>query len=199
MSITLVVDRSLIYPNHIPELFELRNQFVGVMKEQLGSELGTVVAYSEVDRITSFEKATLDGPDYVYGSNLQHALVISQAADTQPPGSTAIVLVTYSLPSARHISGEPFFFEPPLPESLEAARSEFQRCSANGASIDVLMIARDADGERSKALQTYFRPIAEDAGGVARLVVPGDPVESVVERIAPSPRAIPKRPPRSTR
>jgi uncharacterized protein with von Willebrand factor type A (vWA) domain len=120
MSPTLVVDRSLIYPNHIVELFDLRNQLVAEVSEQLGTELGTLIAYSEIARVTSVEGASMEGPDYVYGSNLQHALNLARAA-SRTAGDSRIVLVTYSLPSAHHVSGEPFFMESPLPESLEAA------------------------------------------------------------------------------
>jgi uncharacterized protein with von Willebrand factor type A (vWA) domain len=177
------VDRSLIYPDHIPGLFEVRNRLVNQISEQLGSDLGTVIAYSETARVTSVEDASSDGPDFVYGSNLQHALVVSRAANDRAAGSGGTILVTYSVPSAHHVSGAPFFMEPPLPESLEAAQSEFQTCSAEGIRIDVLMIAPRADGGRSMALQTYFRPMAEAAGGIAVLVLPDSPLEPVVQRV----------------
>lgn len=180
------MDRSLIYPDHIPELFELRSRLVAQMSEQLGSDLGTIIAYSEIARVTSVDDASSDGPDFVYGSNLQHALVVSRTANDGASGSGGIILVTYSVPNAHHVSGTPFFMEPPLPESLEAAQSEFQTCSAEGIRIDVLMIALRVDGRRSMALQTCFRPMAEAAGGIAVLVLPDSPLEPIVQRILQS-------------
>jgi uncharacterized protein with von Willebrand factor type A (vWA) domain len=177
------VDRSLIYPNHIPELFALRNRLVTLTSEQLGSELGTVIAYSEVARVTSVEDASFDGPDFVYGSNLQHALVLSREAKGRAPDTGGIIVVTYSVPSAHHVAGRPIFMEPPLPESLEAAQSEFQTCSAEGIRVDVLMIALHAEGGRSIALQTCFRPMAEAAGGIAAMVLPDNPLEPIIQRI----------------
>jgi uncharacterized protein with von Willebrand factor type A (vWA) domain len=151
------------------------------IREKLGSELGTLIAYSEVAHVTSIEEATIEGPDYVYGSNLQHALVLARAA-SQATGESRIVLVTYSLPSAHHISGEPVLMEPPIPESLDAARTESERCARDCITIDVLLVVPDLDSERTASLQTFFVPMSESTGGTTTLVRPGDRIETVVER-----------------
>lgn len=174
VSIALLVDRSLIVPDHIPDLFELRGQLVNETCRQLGLELGTLIAYSEVARTTSLEDILGAGPDFVYGSNLQHALLMARAA-SRTTGSCRILIVTYSLPSAHHINGEAFFMEPAMDESLEAARYEARGCHLDGISIDILLIVQDADGERRLALETVFRPM----GNVVS-VRPGDQIDSVV-------------------
>ena len=171
------MDRSLIVPNHIPELFELRGQLVNEACRQLGSELGTLIAYSEVARTTSVADALATGPDFVYGSNLQHALLMARAA-SRTTGSSRILLVTYSLPSAHHVNGGAFFMEPAMDESLEAARYEARGCHLDGINIDILLVVQEADSERRVALETFFRPI----GNVVS-VRPGDHIDSVVREM----------------
>ncbi len=45
------------------------------------------------------------------------------------------------------------------------------------------MIALHAEGGRSIALQTCFRPMAEAAGGIAAMVLPDNPLEPIIQRI----------------
>jgi hypothetical protein len=80
VSTIVVVDRSLIYPNHIWELFEIRNAMIAEISRQLGPRISTVLAYSEAARATSLREAKADGPDMVYGSNLQHGLLLAREA-----------------------------------------------------------------------------------------------------------------------
>jgi uncharacterized protein with von Willebrand factor type A (vWA) domain len=95
-------------------------------------------------------------------------------------GSSRIVLVAYSVPSAHHISGQPFFRYPPIPESLEAARIEGRACASDGIRIDTLSIIQDPASEEGKALQGYLRHLTEEAGGTILTVTPSDRVEDSV-------------------
>ena len=72
--------------------------------------------------------------------------------------------------------------EPPVPESLDAARSESERCVGDGITIDVLLVVQRLDGERTARLQTSFQPMAESTGGTITMIRPGDRIEAVVER-----------------
>jgi uncharacterized protein with von Willebrand factor type A (vWA) domain len=182
VSTAVVVDRSLIVPDHIWALFDLRNRVVEEACNQVGGELGALIAYSEVARVATVKEASESGPDFVYGSNLQAALALARSAG-EAAGVTRLVLVTYSLPSAHDIDGQLFFMEPPIPQSLEAARDEFRVCVSNGVPISLLLLAPDTSGDRAIALTSFFRPLAEETGSSVHMVQPGDQVESVVEEI----------------
>jgi uncharacterized protein with von Willebrand factor type A (vWA) domain len=187
VSTVLVVDRSLIYPNHIGELYETRNHLVAEVSKQLGRQLSTVVTYSELARAASVEEAMADGPDVVYGSNLQHGLLMAREA-SRTAGSDRVLLLTYSLPSAHHTAGQAFFMMPPIAESLDASRREAASATSDGLRTDILTVVPDGDEPRSTAIAAYFGPIAEAAGGSTESVTPGDVIEPVVSRILLSTR-----------
>ena len=127
----------MIYPDHIWELFETRNLLVAEISRQLGPRLSTVITYSEVARAASLEVAMAAGPDLVYGSNLQHALLVARGV-VRTTGSDQILLLTYSLPSAHHTGGtQPFFMEPPIEQSLDAARREAASATSDGLRLQI--------------------------------------------------------------
>ncbi len=123
-----------------------------------------------------------DGHDVVYGSNLQHALVMAREA-SRATGSDRILILTYSLPSAHHIAGQAFFMEPPIAESLDAARREAASATSDGLRIDILTVTPNGDESRSTAIDSYFRPMAQAAGGSIESIATGQEIESVVSRI----------------
>ncbi len=183
MPTTLLVDRSLIYPDHIWELFETRNLLVAEISRQLGPRLSTVITYSEVARAASLEEAMAAGPDPVYGSNLQHALLVARGA-ARTTGSDQILLLTYSLPSAHHTGGtQPFFMEPPIEQSLDAARREAASATSGGLRLQILTVVPSANESRSAAIAAYFVPMAEAAGGRLESIVAGQEVEPVVSQL----------------
>ena len=150
MSVALLVDRSVTrqdWPSYDP--FPLRSLIAAEVGRQLGPDLATVIAYSEAARSVTIEEAAEPGLDYVYGSNLQHALLIARLAD-RTTGSSRIVLVTYNVPSAHHDSGSDVFFNyPPVPETLEATRREASSAASDGIRIDALLIVRDAADDQA--------------------------------------------------
>jgi uncharacterized protein with von Willebrand factor type A (vWA) domain len=180
---TLVVDRSLIYPQHIWELFETRNLLVAEVSRRLGSHLSMIITYSDVARVSPLEAAMADGPDPVYGSNLQHALLIARET-ARNTGNGEILLLTYSLPSAHHIDGtQPFFMDPPVEESLDAASREAISTTADGLRLKLLTINSRSTDSRSAALASYFVPLADATGAVLRSVAVGQDVERVVNQV----------------
>jgi uncharacterized protein with von Willebrand factor type A (vWA) domain len=164
VSIVLLVDRSLALPDNPEELYDVRGCLVAELSRRLGSELDTCIAFSDVASVTSMAEAQEAGPDFVYGSNLQHALLLARAA-CRSATSNQIILLTYSLPSAHHVQGRPFFMDPPIAESLEAARTEAQCCAADGIRVNTMLIVENAHPDRSLALEAFFRPITEATGG----------------------------------
>ena len=182
MSTTLVVDRSLHLLDRLNDVYLLRNLVASEVGKQLGPELATVITYAEVARSASIEEAAEAGFDYVYGSNLQHALLTARVAN-RTTGSSRIVLVTYNMPSAHHMSRDVYFNYPPIPESLDAARREASSAASDGIRIDALLVAQDTTSDQAVALEDYFRPIAEATGGKVLLVTPNDGVDASVDRL----------------
>jgi uncharacterized protein with von Willebrand factor type A (vWA) domain len=182
VTIAVVVDRSLIVPDHIWPLFDLRKRLVEELCAQVGAELRMLIAYSEVARAVTVQEAIEPGPDYVYGSNLQAALTLARSADGADC-TTHVIVLTYSVPNAHDIDGQTFFMDPPTPQSLEAGREEFRTYASNGVPITVLLLAPDANGDRELALTSFFRPLTGESGGSIHVVHPGDHVEFVVEEI----------------
>ena len=179
----LVVDRSLILKDQLDDLYGLRNQVASEVARQLGHELATVIAYAEIARSASIEEATEPGVDFVYGSNLQHALLMGRVAN-RTMRSSRIVLVTYNMPSAHHTAeGDVYFDYPPIPQTLEAVRVEGRACTSDGIRIDTLLVARDVANDDNPALEDFFRPIAVGTGGKLVLVTASDQIDISVDRL----------------
>ncbi|MGA3216485.1 MAG: VWA domain-containing protein, partial [Acidimicrobiales bacterium] len=143
----LLVDLSLSMP--------LRDNFLAAKKVALAMQslisgqfprdyLG-IVGFSEKAR----EIAPADLPavswDYVYGTNMQHALLLARRLLGRHHGTKQIVMITDGEPTA-HIrdDGEVFFHYPPVPETVEATLQEVLRCSREGIRINTF--ALDATG-----------------------------------------------------
>ncbi len=184
VSTALLVDRSVTFqdwPSYDP--FPLRSLIVAEVGRQLGPDLATVIAYSDAARSVTIEEAAEPGLDYVYGSNLQHALLMARLAN-RTTGSSRIVVVTYNMPSAHHVSGSDVYFNyPPVPETLEATRREASSAAFDGIRIDALLIVQDTANDKAVELEDYFRPITNAAGGKVLMVTPGDEVDTSVERL----------------
>jgi uncharacterized protein with von Willebrand factor type A (vWA) domain len=130
------------------------------------------------------EAAMADGPDPVYGSNLQHALLIAREIARRTKAGE-ILLLAYSLPNAHHIDGtQPFFMDPPVEESLDAARREAISTTADGLRLKVLTIVPSVADSRSATLASYFVSLADATGAVLKSVVVGQDVETVVSQVA---------------
>jgi uncharacterized protein with von Willebrand factor type A (vWA) domain len=169
------------FPTYGWELCDFRSSLVVELTEQLGPSVGVAIGYSEVARTMSVEDVTQAGPDVVYGANLQHALLLGRVSNRET-GALRMILVTYNLPSAHHLSGADVYFNyPPVPESLDATRREASSAASDGTQIDTLLLVHPSDDEhRITAHQDFFREISERSNGNLTLVRPGDPSDAVV-------------------
>ncbi len=121
--------------------------------------LGLVV-FSEVAR----EVKPADLPtvmwDYIYGTNLQHALALSRSMLSKQHGTKQIIVVTDGEPTA-HLDrwGTPHFNYPPLPETLQLTMAEVIRCTRAGITINTFAL----DLERTH--YPFVEQIAQVNGG----------------------------------
>jgi len=79
--------------------------------------------------------------DFSYGTNMQHAFMISRRLLSKQSGTKQIIMITDGEPTA-HItaSGEPFFSYPPVPETVDATLTEVARCTREGILINTFML-----------------------------------------------------------
>lgn len=121
--------------------------------------LGLVV-FSEVAReIKPAELPTVMW-DYIYGTNLQHALAMSRQMLAHQQGTKQIIVVTDGEPTA-HINrwGEPEFNYPPVPETLHLTMAEVIRCTRADITINTFAL----DLERTH--YPFVEQIAKVNGG----------------------------------
>ena len=98
--------------------------------------------------------------DYVYGTNLQHALALSRRMLAHQHGTKQIIVVTDGEPTA-HIDddGEVYFNYPPIPETLRRTMAEVIRCTRAGITINMFAL----DLERTQ--YPFVEQIARVNGG----------------------------------
>lgn len=143
----LLVDLSLSMP--------MRDNFLAAKKVamalqalisgQFPRDFLAVVGFSEVAR----EIRAADLPevswDFVYGTNMQHALMLARRLLAREHGTKQIVMITDGEPTAHLLdNGEVCFSYPPLPATVEATLQEVLRCTKQGIRINTF--ALDATG-----------------------------------------------------
>lgn len=128
-----------------------------------------LVGFSEVAREIKPAEFPSAMWDYVYGTNLQHALGISRSLLAHRDGARQIIVVTDGEPTA-HIGrdGLPHFHYPPLPETLERTMAEVVACTRAGITINVFAL----DVERT--MFPFIEQIARVNGGRTFATTPGD-------------------------
>ena len=105
--------------------------------------LGLVV-FSEVARTLLPAELPRVSWDFVFGTNIQHALLLARRMLARQAGTKQVLMVTDGEPTAHILpDGEPFFSYPPARETLEATMAEVMRCTAEGIRINTFML--DAD------------------------------------------------------
>jgi uncharacterized protein with von Willebrand factor type A (vWA) domain len=108
-----------------------------------------VVGFSEVARVIEPEDLPTVSWDYVYGTNLQHGLILARKMLAHQPGTKQIILVTDGEPTAHIVpdhSGvgyDVFFNYPPIPETLEVTLAEVMRCTRARITINTFLLDPD--------------------------------------------------------
>jgi uncharacterized protein with von Willebrand factor type A (vWA) domain len=89
-----------------------------------------IVGFSEVAREIRPDELPTAMWDYVYGTNLQHALALGRRMLAHQHGTKQIIVGTDGEPTA-HIddAGEVWFNYPPIPETLQRTMAEVIRCT----------------------------------------------------------------------
>ena len=126
-----------------------------------------IVGFSERAREIRPEDLPAVSWDYVYGTNMQHALLLARRLLGRHHGTKQIVMITDGEPTA-HLrdDGEVFFHYPPVPATVEATLQEVLRCSREGIRINTF--ALDATGH----LRSFVEKITQLNRGRAFFTTP---------------------------
>jgi uncharacterized protein with von Willebrand factor type A (vWA) domain len=119
-----------------------------------------IVGFSEVAHEIKPDELPTAMWDTVYGTNLQHALLLARRMLAHQHGTRQIIVVTDGEPTA-HIddAGDVEFNYPPKPETLRRTMAEVIRCTRAGITINVFAL----DLERTQ--YPFVEQIARVNGG----------------------------------
>jgi uncharacterized protein with von Willebrand factor type A (vWA) domain len=100
-----------------------------------------IVGFSEVARELKPQQLPEVSWDFVYGTNMQHAFLLSRRMLARQTGSKQIIMITDGEPTA-HIqaNGDVFFNYPPVRETVDATLKEVARCTRDGIRINTFML-----------------------------------------------------------
>jgi uncharacterized protein with von Willebrand factor type A (vWA) domain len=110
-------------------------------------------------RLSSLQLAEAE-PEWVQGTNLQHALMLAARHLRRHPDSEPVVMVvTDGEPTAHLADGMPYFQWPTTSETVRATVEQVDELTRYGATINVFMLGED------EGLARFVDAIARRAGG----------------------------------
>jgi uncharacterized protein with von Willebrand factor type A (vWA) domain len=107
-----------------------------------------IVGFSEVAREIKPEELPTVSWDYVYGTNMQHGLILSRRMLAHRHGTKQIIMITDGEPTAHLVPNgegghEVSFNYPPIAETVKRTLSEVVRCTQAGITINTFMLDPD--------------------------------------------------------
>ena len=146
-STVLLLDLSLSMPmrdNFLPAK-KVALALYSLITTQFPTDYLGIVGFNDLAR--KLEPADLPEVswDYVYGTNMQHAMQLAQQMLARETGTKQIIMITDGEPTAHlEANGHPYFNYPPSRETLELTMAEVMRCTRSGITINTFMLDPDA-------------------------------------------------------
>jgi uncharacterized protein with von Willebrand factor type A (vWA) domain len=126
-----------------------------------------VVVFSETARVIRAAEIPEASWDYVYGTNMHHALTLARQLLSRQHGSKQIIMVTDGEPTAHVLpDGDVYFHYPPVRETIEATLREVVRCTNAGIRINTFMLGA------TQSLKAFVERISEINRGRAFFATP---------------------------
>jgi uncharacterized protein with von Willebrand factor type A (vWA) domain len=129
-----------------------------------------LVGFSEVAREIKAEELPEVSWDFVYGTNMQHGLMLARRMLAHRPGTRQIIMVTDGEPTAHLVpdgdSYEVSFNYPPTAETLRVTLSEVVRCTRAGITINTFML------DANRSLQGFVEQMTQLNRGRAFFTTP---------------------------
>jgi len=142
-STVLMIDLSLSMP--------MRDNFLAAKKvamalhalisSQFPRDYLGIVGFSEVARELKPQQLPEVSWDFVYGTNIHHALLLSRRMLARQSGTKQIIMITDGEPTAHVMAdGEVFFNYPPVRQTVDATLTEVVRATREGIRINTFML-----------------------------------------------------------
>jgi uncharacterized protein with von Willebrand factor type A (vWA) domain len=165
----LMVDLSLSMPmrdNFLPAK-KVAMALHALISSQFPRDYLGLVGFSETARELRHEQLPEVSWDFVYGTNMQHGMVLARRMLARQTGTKQIIMITDGEPTA-HIrdDGEVFFSYPPAYSTIEVTLREVLRCTRDDIRINTFML--DASG----ALRGFVEQLTEINKGRAFFTTP---------------------------
>jgi uncharacterized protein with von Willebrand factor type A (vWA) domain len=131
-----------------------------------------LVGFSEVAREIKPEELPEVSWDFVYGTNMQHGMLLSRRMLAHRPGTKQIIMITDGEPTAHLVperGGDGYRVEfnyPPIPETVQATLQEVLRCTRAGITINTFMI------DANRSLQGFVEQMTKLNRGRAFFTTP---------------------------
>jgi uncharacterized protein with von Willebrand factor type A (vWA) domain len=146
-STVLMLDLSLSMPmrdNFLPAK-KVAMALHSLISSQFPRDYLGIVSFSELARELKASELPEVSWDFVYGTNMHHAFMLSRRMLSKQSGTKQIIMITDGEPTAHILpDGSPFFSYPPARETVEHTLAEVMRCTREGIRINTFML--DPDG-----------------------------------------------------
>ncbi len=133
-----------------------------------------LVGFSEVAREIKAEDLPEVSWDFVYGTNMQHGLLLARRMLAHRQGTKQIIMITDGEPTAHLVPGpdgegsEVFFNYPPVPQTIHATLAEVARCTRAGITINTFVL------DATRSLRGFVEQMARLNQGRAFFTTPAD-------------------------
>jgi uncharacterized protein with von Willebrand factor type A (vWA) domain len=145
-STVLMLDLSLSMPmrdNFLPAK-KVAMALNSLITSQFPRDYMGIVGFSEVARVLTAQQLPEVSWDFVYGTNMQHGLLLARQLLAKQTGTKQIIMITDGEPTAHVLpSGDVYFNYPAARETVEATLREVVRCTRDHVRINTFML--DAD------------------------------------------------------
>jgi uncharacterized protein with von Willebrand factor type A (vWA) domain len=120
-----------------------------------------IIGFNLAARRLSPVELTEAEPEWVQGTNLQHALMLASRHLRRHPDAEPVVLVVTDGEPTAHLEadGRPSFHWPALPETVRATVAQVDELRRSGATLNVFMLGDDP------GLARFVDAVARRAGG----------------------------------
>lgn len=113
-----------------------------------------IVGFSEVARKIEPSQLPEVSWDYVYGTNMEHALLMAREILKFKEGTKQVLMITDGEPTAHILpSGDVFFSYPSTPETISATLKEVMRCTRDDITINTFVL--DATPELKRFMEKF--------------------------------------------
>jgi uncharacterized protein with von Willebrand factor type A (vWA) domain len=101
-----------------------------------------IIGFSDYARVMSPRDLVHHDWERVYGTNLQHALMLARRHLDSHRGAEPVILVITDGEPTAHLAPDGYsdFCWPPSRETIAATLAEVQRCTRRGATINIFML-----------------------------------------------------------